>query len=134
MSTIDPQLAYLMENNVAALRPSEAIGPLSITESIGEAFGASPGAVVLVEYEGDPAKLEEAGLKIRSVSGDVVTGVDLVVEPTWIAGSTAYAVYAFDDHGFPIEAESAFYFNGQAFSVPYIFAVCDLIYCRQNNL
>lgn len=76
MRKIDPQLEFLVENNVASLRPSESVGELSAMESLGVAVGASsPSAIVLVEFDGDPAALEAVGLKIRSISGDVVTGV-----------------------------------------------------------
>jgi subtilisin family serine protease len=76
MRKIDPQLEFLVENNVASLRPSESVGELNAMEFLGVAVGASsPSAVVLVEFEGDPAALEDVGLKIRSISGDVVTGV-----------------------------------------------------------
>lgn len=76
MRKIDPQLEFLVENNVASLRPSESVGELSAMESLGFAVGASsPSTVVLVEFDGDPAALADVGLKIRSVSGDVVTGV-----------------------------------------------------------
>jgi subtilisin family serine protease len=76
MRKIDPQLEFLVENNVAALRPSESAGPVSMTETVGAALGvASHSVVVLVEFDGDPVVLEQVGLKIRSVSGDVVTGV-----------------------------------------------------------
>src|SRR5215213_2065542 len=75
MRKLDPQLEYLMENQIAAFRPSEAAGRLGMVATFEPVLGGSPEVVVLVEFSGEPAALASAGLKIRSIAGDVITGV-----------------------------------------------------------
>jgi subtilisin family serine protease len=82
MRKLDPQLEFLVEGGV------EQLSTTGDTEATFERFGmerAAPrakaekgrppaGVTVLAQYSGDPEALEQAGLKIRSVAGDVVTG------------------------------------------------------------
>jgi subtilisin family serine protease len=87
MEKLDPQLYYLTEGGVAALATTGDV------EASFERFGVLPApaaraatkpkkgetvaageVVVLAQYAGDPPALEKAGLKIHSISGDVITG------------------------------------------------------------
>jgi subtilisin family serine protease len=83
MSKLDPQLEFLLDGGTTVL---ESTGNVDATL---ERFGiesparrprtrptqpADAEVTVLVQYAGDPDALEGAGLNIRSISGDVVTG------------------------------------------------------------
>lgn len=96
MSKLDPQLAFLVEGGVAQLEATADV------EAVLERFGverdtrrggkAKPTAAtgasvsVLAQYSGDPQALAKAGLRIHSISGDVVTGtVELNAVPSLAA-------------------------------------------------
>jgi subtilisin family serine protease len=84
MRKLDPQLEFLIEGGVEKLRTTGDV------EATFERFGLEwiaresegPGGpelaavevTVLAQYSGDPQALENAGLKIHSIAGDVVTG------------------------------------------------------------
>jgi subtilisin family serine protease len=76
MRKLDPQLEFLVEGGTAAIEGR------AVVERFGLAFESFKGdkptpkaeAVVLVQYAGDPDELAKAGLKIRGIAGDVVTG------------------------------------------------------------
>ena len=83
MSKLDPQLEFLLDGGTTAL---ESTGNVEATfgrfgiESHARrprarpAVPADPEVTVLVQFAGDPDALKAAGLRIRSISGDVVTG------------------------------------------------------------
>lgn len=84
MRKLDPQLEFLMDGGVADLANTgdveasfQRFGLESATRR-GRApkRGEKPidTVTVLVQYAGDPAALKKAGLDIRSISGDVVSG------------------------------------------------------------
>ena len=67
---LDPGLKFLSEQRKTVLTQMAA-------ESIFEfdsAPGREPKASVLVEFEGEVAALEDAGLRVSAVAGDVVSG------------------------------------------------------------
>jgi subtilisin family serine protease len=84
---LDPQLAMLQEGAAAAAPDRSTM--LRLGFELSESDGgpdAAPGArrgrpaatpplQVLVQFTGDPEALQKAGLKIRSINGDVVSGV-----------------------------------------------------------
>src|SRR5688572_11788791 len=86
MRKLDPQLEFLVEGGTTQL--STTGDPEATFERFGVggpvpggargrkrgAAAPSPEVTVLAQYAGDPEALEAAGLKIRSVAGDVVTG------------------------------------------------------------
>jgi subtilisin family serine protease len=83
-SKLDPQLAFLSEGGAQSLADRPAM--LRFGLEMGEAEGApaaaarrgkaaAPPVQVLVQYSGEPEVLEKAGLRIRSVNGDVISGV-----------------------------------------------------------
>ena len=86
MRKLDPQLEFLAEGGATALGDlgSEAVmGRFGMETTAPEEGGerrrakakvAAAAVTVLVEYSGDPEALEAAGLTIRGVAGDVVTG------------------------------------------------------------
>ena len=71
---LDPQLEYLRDTGVDELGDAATIERFGV-ERRGARRGASPVVEVLVQFRGDVAQLEAAGLTVRSVAGDVVTGV-----------------------------------------------------------
>ncbi len=78
MSKLDPQLEFLKEGGITDLRDNESMSRfgLEMRARGPEAAGRrSPEVVVLVECESTRAALTAAGLRIRSVAGNVVTGV-----------------------------------------------------------
>ena len=74
MRKLDPQLEYLKETGAAELPDRRTIERFGVEIAEDAPAGAIPNVVVLVQFAGDPAALEAAGLKIRSIAGDVVTG------------------------------------------------------------
>ncbi len=86
MRKLDPQLEFLAEGGAVVLGDigSEAVmGRFGLEFAEPEGGGerrrgkakvAAAAVTVLVEYSGDPAALEAAGLTIRGIAGDVVTG------------------------------------------------------------
>jgi subtilisin family serine protease len=74
---IDPQLAFLQEGGAQALsgRLSMLRFGLELEDGGAAPPAATPPVQVLVQYAGDPSALQQAGLTIRSVNGDVVSGV-----------------------------------------------------------
>lgn len=92
MGKLDPQLEFLVEGGAAQLATTanveatfERFGLRSTAPRAAGARGRRGEAAqrgetgagevtILAQYAGDPATLTKAGLKIRSISGDVVTG------------------------------------------------------------
>ena len=84
MQKLDPQLYFLMQEGIAALSTTgdvdatyERFGLESAQrykERTKNGVAAPPEVTVLAQYAGDLAVLQEAGLQIHSISGDVVTG------------------------------------------------------------
>jgi subtilisin family serine protease len=82
MTKLDPQLAFLAEGGAAQLESTENVeatlvrfGLPPAPETKGKAKAPARKVSVLVRFAGDPEALEKAGLEIRTVAGDVVTGV-----------------------------------------------------------
>jgi|GEM_PF-1142798 len=71
---VDPLLLDLSEKSAKELRAMEA-GRFGIEVAAGAAATAMPDLIVLVKTDGTLDQVEKAGLSIRSVSGDVVTGM-----------------------------------------------------------
>jgi subtilisin family serine protease len=87
MRKLDPQLEFLMDGGVADLATTgdaeatfhrfglESATRRSKAPKRGEkAEKATDTVTVLVQYAGDPAALKKAGLDVRSISGDVISG------------------------------------------------------------
>lgn len=81
-SKLDPQLAFLSESGAQSLANRTAMLRFGLEVTEGEAAPAArrgrapqPPVQVLVQYAGDTEPLEKAGLRIRSVNGDVISGV-----------------------------------------------------------
>lgn len=81
-SKLDPQLAFLSERGAQSLADRTAMLRFGLEVTEGEAAPAArrgrapqPPVQVLVQYAGDTEPLEKAGLRIRSVNGDVISGV-----------------------------------------------------------
>ncbi len=79
MNKLDPQLAFLTDGGVDALRSThnEAESLKRFGVQVAGAESEPPAATdvrVLVRYVGDPVALEQAGLAVQTIAGDVVTG------------------------------------------------------------
>ena len=83
MRKLDPQLEFLLDGGVAQLEQTgdaeasrERFGIESLARRGGKSKAAKAADVVtvLAQFAGEPAQLAQAGLTVRSISGDVVTG------------------------------------------------------------
>lgn len=84
MRKLDPQLEFLVEGGAQELDQPAVLARFGMAGAAVEgsadgrrgrrAKAASPEVVVLVQFAGDPEELERAGLKVRGIAGDVVTG------------------------------------------------------------
>lgn len=81
-SKLDPQLAFLSETGAQSLADRPAmlrfgleVGEAEAAPTARRGRSAAPTVQVLVQYAGDTEALEKVGLKIRSVNGDVISGV-----------------------------------------------------------
>lgn len=84
MRKLDPQLEFLAEGGAAeieSLDNDSVMGRFGFAEaesgkrkSSRAAKPPAPEVVVLVQFAGEPALLEKAGLTIRGIAGDIVTG------------------------------------------------------------
>ena len=70
---LDPQLEYLRDTGIDELREAATLERFGV-ERAGARRGATTEVEVLVQFRGEVADLEAAGLTVRSVAGDVVTG------------------------------------------------------------
>ncbi len=83
MRKIDPQLEFLMENEVEdtlGFADETELNRFGIEATRSKTRGKKPKVEVnvLVQYTGEPEELEKAGLIIGTIAGDVVTGkIDL---------------------------------------------------------
>lgn len=83
MRKIDPQLEFLMENEVEetlGFEDEAQLNRFGIEATASRTRGKKPKVEVnvLVQYAGEPEDLKKAGLEIGTVAGDVVTGkIDL---------------------------------------------------------
>ena len=72
---LDPQLVFLQEQDAQVLERLAEAG-LSALEAVEDPADARISA--FVQYDGDLDALAGAGLEIRTVAGDVVTGLSLI--------------------------------------------------------
>jgi subtilisin family serine protease len=69
---LDPQLEFLRDTGIGDLSDARSAERFGIERA---APRQSPEVEVLVQFRGEVSELESAGLTVRSVAGDVVTGV-----------------------------------------------------------
>lgn len=82
MRKLDPQLEFLLEDGQAMLAstgdPEASLERFGIESSKRRSSRAkksdSAEVTVIAQYAGDPSALEKAGLKVRSIAGDVISG------------------------------------------------------------
>ena len=69
---LDPQLEYLRDTGIGDVSDARSAERFGIERAVAR---RSPEVEVLVQFRGDVSALESAGLTVRSVAGDVATGV-----------------------------------------------------------
>ncbi|RQH12660.1 S8 family peptidase [Bradyrhizobium sp. RP6] len=86
MRKLDPQLEFIVESGASELQTRATRDRFGLRVETDD--GIAPEVVVLVQHSGDPQALRQAGLRIRGVAGDIVTGsirIDLLPALTQIA-------------------------------------------------